>query len=284
MKTAYSKVVGTVGLMGISAVALAGAPKPTPPQEPAGFITGAVIGGFAAGPVGAFIGAGLGTWLGNRVHRAGEAAKAEAQVAALQTDESQLQIDKSQLLTEKSMLLTQKSDLSETNRALTARLDQLSHSVEAAQDVRDDLAQDAAAKILDGLQGDVLFRTGSSDIASDTAHGIAVLAEAVARSPALKVRVDGYADSRGTVDANLKLSEARADAVRDLFLAAGVKDEALEINAYGKSQSVAQDDDGYALERRVRLTLQAEDTAAVALTGKTPTGDSVKTGLVSENE
>jgi outer membrane protein OmpA-like peptidoglycan-associated protein len=284
MKTAYSKVVWTVGLMGISVVALAGEPKPTPPQEPAGFITGAVIGGFAAGPVGAFIGAGIGTWLGNRVHRAGEAAKAEARVAALQTDKSQLQIDKSQLLTEKSVLLTQTSDLSETNRALTARLDQLSHSVEAAQDAKDDLAQDAAAKILDGLQGDVLFRTGSSDIAPDTAYGIEVLAEAVAKSPALKVRVDGYADSRGTVDANLKLSQARADAVRDLFLAAGVKDEALEINAYGKSQSVAQDDDGYALERRVRLTLQAEDAAAVALTGKTPTGDSGKSGLVSENE
>jgi len=56
MKTAYSKVVWTVGLMGISAAALAGEPKTTPPQEPAGFITGGVIGGFAAGPVGAVIG------------------------------------------------------------------------------------------------------------------------------------------------------------------------------------------------------------------------------------
>jgi hypothetical protein len=39
----------------------------------------------------------------------------------------------------------------------------------------------------------------------------------------------------------------------------------LEVNAYGKSQSVAADSDGYALERRVRLTLQAQsDGAAVA--------------------
>ena len=44
-------------------------------------------------------------------------------------------------------------------------------------------------------------------------------------------------------------------------------DEALEINAYGKSQSVAADNDGYALERRVRLTLQAQGPAAVAQTG-----------------
>jgi hypothetical protein len=75
------------------------------------------------------------------------------------------------------------------------------------------------------------------------------------------VRVDGYADPRGTVDTNLKLSEERANAVRDLFLAAGVTGEALEVNAYGKSQSVAEDADGYALERRVRLTLQGTGTS-----------------------
>jgi outer membrane protein OmpA-like peptidoglycan-associated protein len=81
------------------------------------------------------------------------------------------------------------------------------------------------------------------------------------------VRVDGNADPRGTVESNLKLSEARANAVRDLFLAAGVTDSALEINAYGSTMSVAQDNDGYALERRVRLTLQAQGEAAVAQTG-----------------
>jgi outer membrane protein OmpA-like peptidoglycan-associated protein len=253
--------------MSVSVAVLAAEPKPAPPQEPAGFITGGVIGGFAAGPVGAVIGAGIGTWLGNRVHRAGEAAKAEAQVAALQKDELQLRTDKSQLQTENASLLTEKGDLSETNRALTARLDQLSHSVEAAQSAKDEIAQGEAAKVLDGLQGDVLFRTGSAEIAPEMANGIHVLAAAVAKSPALKVRVDGYADPRGTADTNLKLSEARANAVRDLFLAAGVGDEALEINAYGKSQSVAADSDGYALERRVRLTLQAQGQAAVAQSG-----------------
>ncbi len=260
MNTASAKAVWTMGLVGISAAALAdGANTPAktvPPQEPAGFIAGGVIGGFAAGPVGAVIGAGLGTWLGQRVHRAGEAAKAQAQVAALETE---------------------KNGLAETNRALTARFDELSQRVEAAQTPagsaaahEDAAAREDPAKVLDGLQGDVLFRTGSAEITVETAHEIQVLAGAVARSPGLKVRVDGYADPRGTVDANLKLSEARANAVRDLFLAAGVSDEALEVNAYGKSQSVALDSDGYALERRVRLTLQAAGPAAVAQAGAPP--------------
>jgi outer membrane protein OmpA-like peptidoglycan-associated protein len=252
MNTAISRAVGTMGLLGMSAVALAGEPKPATPHEPIGFVTGGVIGAFAAGPVGAVIGAGLGTWLGNRVHRAGDATQAEASAAALQTDKTELQGEKSALLNEKNML-------TETNRNLSARLDDLTHKVEAAQTAKED-----GSELLDGLEGNVLFRTGSAEITPEIAHQVQVLAQAVAKSPALKVRVDGYADPRGTEDANLKLSEARADAVRDLFLAAGIDEKLLEVNAYGKSQSVAADNDGYALERRVRLTLQAQGGAAVA--------------------
>ena len=252
MNIVFSRAMGTIGLLGMSAAALAADPKPVPPQEPAGFVTGAVIGAFAAGPVGAVIGAGLGTWLGNRVHRASDARKAEAAVAALQADKTELQ-------GEKSALLDDKSELTEANRGLSARLGDLTNKVESEQKARDD-----ASEVLDGLQGDVLFRTGSAEITPEIAHQIEVLAQAVAKSPELKVRVDGYADPRGTEDANLKLSQARANAVRDLFLAAGIDQEVLEVNAYGKSQSVASDNDGYALERRVRLTLQAQEGTAVA--------------------
>jgi outer membrane protein OmpA-like peptidoglycan-associated protein len=258
MNTVFLRAVGTVGLLGMSAAAFAGEPKPAPAQEPIGFVTGGVIGAFAAGPVGAVIGAGIGTWLGNRVHRAGDATKAEATVAALQTDKTELQ-------SEKSALVDEKTALAEANRNLNARLDDLTHKVETAQ-----TATENGSGLLDGLQGDVLFRTGSAEITPEIAHQIQVLAQAVAKSPSLKVRVDGYADPRGTVDTNLKLSQDRANAVRDLFLAAGISLDVLEVNAYGKSQSVAADNDGYALERRVRLTLQAEGGAAVAQVGANP--------------
>lgn len=256
MSTRYSKLIWTMGLMGVSAAASAGEPKPRPPQEPVGFVSGAVIGAFAAGPIGAVVGAGLGTWLGNRVHRASDAKKAEAQVAALEDDKSEWQ-------TEKSALLSEKSRLAESNLSLNAKLDDLSQKVSTAQTAKDD-----ASEILDGLQGDVLFRTGSAEITPDIAHQIQVLAQAVAKSPELKIRVDGYADPRGGVDTNMKLSQDRANAVRDLLLASGVNEEVLEVNAYGKSQSTAADSDGYALERRVRLTLQMESGAAVAQVGK----------------
>jgi outer membrane protein OmpA-like peptidoglycan-associated protein len=237
MSGRYSKWVLAIGFMGASAAAFAGDAAPARPQEPVGFLTGGIIGAFAAGPIGAVVGAGLGTWLGNRVHRASEASAAEAQAAALRT---------------------QRTQLLETNQTLSAKLEDVSEQVKTAQSNADE------SGLLDGLTGDVLFRTGSAEITPDIAHQIQVLAQAVSKSTGLKVRVDGYADPRGGEDINMKLSQDRANAVRDLLLNAGVREEALEVNAYGKTQSVAADNDGYALERRVRLTLQLQGGAAVA--------------------
>jgi outer membrane protein OmpA-like peptidoglycan-associated protein len=89
----------------------------------------------------------------------------------------------------------------------------------------------------------------------------------VAKSPQLKVRLDGFTDPRGSEASNMQLSQDRANAVRDMLLAAGVAEDMLEVNAYGKTQSVATDSDGYALERRVRLTLRMDSPAAVAQVG-----------------
>jgi outer membrane protein OmpA-like peptidoglycan-associated protein len=258
MSAKYSRVMLTLGLMGMSAAALAGEPRQGNPQEPAGFLTGAVIGGFAGGPIGAVVGAGLGTWLGNRVHRAGEAKKAEAQVAMLQTDYTALQTEKIALLDEKSQLL-------QSNQSLSAKLGDVSKQIEEVQSAKAD-----ASQVLDGLEGDVLFRTGSADVSPEIAHQVQVLAQAVSKSPSLKIRVDGYADPRGGADDNMKLSQERANAVRDLLLAAGLDENVLEVNAYGKSQSVAADTDGYALERRVRLTLQIEGAGTVAQNEESP--------------
>jgi sortase system peptidoglycan-associated protein len=277
MKKSLSQVVWTVGLVGMGAWAFAGpimaaesmpgdqskaadTRKVAPPQEPIGFVTGGVIGAFAGGPIGAVVGAGLGTWLGNRVHRASEAKKAEAEVASLQTEKSSLEAREAALKDEQTQLAAM-------NRSLAVQVEQLSRSVKAAQ-----MAKNDPAEALDGLQGDVLFRTGSADVTPDVAHQIQVLAQAMMKSPELKIRVDGYADPRGTADANLKLSEARANAVRDLLMASGVSEQSLEINAYGKSLSVADDDDGYALERRVRLTLLDDGKQVASNAGVDPEG------------
>ena len=153
MNKSWSSVVGSIGLLGfsLSGAAVAGTPKPAPVQEPVGFVSGAVVGGFAAGPFGAVVGAGIGTWLGNRVHRAGDAKVAEASVAELMGD---------------------KNELIDTNRTLTAQLGQMSQAVEQARSAKAD-----PGPALKGLRGDVLFRTGSFDLEPDMTQQVESLAK-----------------------------------------------------------------------------------------------------------
>lgn len=243
MNKFWSSVAMGIGLVGLSAVAQAGEAGVRPVSEPAGFISGAVVGGFAAGPVGAVIGAGVGTWLGNRVHRAHEAHVAEMQVEKLAGD---------------------RDELIETNHRLSAQISTLSQEVERVRIVQSD-----PATALEGLSGDVLFRTGSHVLEPEMGKQIQALAQALARSRDLKIRIDGYADPRGNEEDNLRLSESRANAVRDVLIAAGISEDLLEVNAWGQAQSEAGpgDLDGYALERRVRLTIEPRQPAAVAQVG-----------------
>lgn len=240
MNKSWSTVMVGMGLAGLCAAAQAGETGVRPVSEPAGFISGAVVGGFAAGPVGAVIGAGVGTWLGNRVHRAREARVAEAQVEKLTGD---------------------RNELIETNHRLSARVEALSGEVERVR-----AAQADPATALQGLSGDVLFRTGSDVLEPEMGRQVHALAQALARSKDLKIRIDGYADPRGNEEDNLRLSEDRANAVRDVLIAAGVSEDLLEVNAWGQAESEAGpgDLDGYALERRVRLTIEPRQAAAVA--------------------
>ena len=143
-----------------------------------GMLVGAVVGGIVGAVILTMayfvgiglVGAGLGAWLGNRVHRAGDASKAEAKVALLENDTSALQA-------EKSTLSEQNSQLADGNQSLSAKLGDLSKKVESVQSAKGD-----AAEVLDGLQGDVLFRTGSAEITPDIAHQIQMLAQAAAKS------------------------------------------------------------------------------------------------------
>jgi outer membrane protein OmpA-like peptidoglycan-associated protein len=239
------KAIGIAGLLAIGGTATAAGQKPSNVQEPTGFIAGGVVGGFAAGPLGAVVGAVVGTWLGNRVHRATEAPLAEQRVV---------------------QLTSEKNELIESNHTLNDKVAQMAKGLDEAK-----AAQADPGGALKGVQGDVMFRTASADLSADAQHQVAMLAKALASSQTLKIRVDGYADARGTVDDNLKLSLARANTVRDILIASGVKEGALTINAYGKTKSVAADgdEDGYALDRRVRITLEPND-AAVAKVEPTP--------------
>jgi len=76
--------------------------------------------------------------------------------------------------------------------------------------------------------GKVYFPVGSKDLDDDAKNVIASVGEAI-KKDATKLSITGYADKTGDEKMNEELSKNRAMAVRDALIAAGVKEDAIEM-------------------------------------------------------
>ena len=75
-------------------------------------------------------------------------------------------------------------------------------------------------------------------------------------NPALKFEVGGHTDSDGDAASNMKLSQARADAVRNQLISMGIDGSRLTAKGYGSTKPIADNStfDGKAKNRRVEFT------------------------------
>ncbi len=80
-------------------------------------------------------------------------------------------------------------------------------------------------------------------------------AETLMARPDINVRIEGHTDGIGTLEYNQRLSERRARAVYDYFVAKGISPSRLQTVGYGKTRPIADNttDEGRAINRRVEL-------------------------------
>ena len=214
--TKFRKPALIAGLLAISIAAnTAYAKKPADDGSKRGgaaFTSGAIIGGAAAGPIGAVVGASLGAVMGERSHKKSEALAARRAEAALLA-----------------------SEVETLNSSLT--------SIESK-----------AGEVGSTVQ----FRTGQTAVRDNDRARIAKLGALVAGLENVRVRVSGYADSRGDDALNLSLSQERAEMVASELEKAGVPKERIVIEAMGErfasSESVADDQ---AFERCVEIRFES---------------------------
>ncbi len=105
----------------------------------------------------------------------------------------------------------------------------------------------------------IYFDTGKSEIKADSAQAIGEIAKMLAADAALKVYVVGHTDNVGALDANMKLSQDRAEAVvQALVKSHGIAAARLRSFGAGPYAPVASNDNdaGRARNRRVELVKQ----------------------------
>ncbi|MCZ8122570.1 MAG: OmpA family protein [Tagaea sp.] len=100
----------------------------------------------------------------------------------------------------------------------------------------------------------VFFDTGSAELSLVASAALERAAERLTADPALRGRIEGYADPRGSAADNIVLSNRRAQAVRDFLTARGVASGRLSVVAMGAESGGAMPAE--ALERRVVLRLE----------------------------
>jgi len=122
------------------------------------------------------------------------------------------------------------------------------------------LATSESARGLIVNMSDVLFDTGKYTLKTETQISLAKVSGILQAYPGLKLQVEGYTDSVGGDEYNQKLSENRADAVRNFLLTQGVQEVNITAMGYGKAKPVADNAtaQGRAQNRRVQLVVSGD--------------------------
>jgi outer membrane protein OmpA-like peptidoglycan-associated protein len=109
------------------------------------------------------------------------------------------------------------------------------------------------------LKQQIHFQPNRAKILSDSFDVLREVAEAIKDAP-VTVRIEGHTDNVGKRKENIKLSQARADAVKDYLVQAGVEPNHLKSVGYGPKRPIASNSTraGRTLNRRVEFRIDQD--------------------------
>ena len=107
---------------------------------------------------------------------------------------------------------------------------------------------------------DVLFDFGKYNLKPDAQIKLAKLTGIIQAHPGLHLAIEGHTDNIGGDEANMKLSQQRADAVRDFVVQQGLAQDVVTAVGLGKSEPVADNatNEGRQKNRRVEIIVSGE--------------------------
>lgn len=106
----------------------------------------------------------------------------------------------------------------------------------------------------------VFFDVNLAHLRKESEVELNKLYEMLAQDLKMKIRIEGHTDSDASEEHNLKLSDARAHAVRDFLVQKGINSDRLQWKGYGESQPAAPNDtpENKQLNRRTEIEIIAD--------------------------
>ena len=131
---------------------------------------------------------------------------------------------------------------------------------------------------------DVLFDSGKYSLKPGAREKLAKVSGIILAHPGLNLQIEGHTDSVGSEEYNQRLSEKRANSVRDYLVAQGLPADSVSAKVLGKTAPVTTNDTpvGRQQNRRVEMVVSGEPIGvAVGSTfdGRDSPTVSVKVGL-----
>ncbi|MFA6958454.1 MAG: OmpA family protein [Thermoanaerobaculia bacterium] len=110
------------------------------------------------------------------------------------------------------------------------------------------------------LHNDVLFDVDSAQLRPGAKAELQKLADVFQKYPDTTLRVEGHADSTGPYSYNQRLSDMRAESVRNYLELQGVSGVRIDAIGYGESEPRASNAtaEGRQLNRRVEISVKAQ--------------------------
>jgi outer membrane protein OmpA-like peptidoglycan-associated protein len=180
-------------------------------------------------------------------------AQQQAQLEAQQRQQAELQAQQAQQQAQAAQQQAQSAeqDKEQTRARLMTQLNQVLET------------RDSARGLIVNMP-DVLFDTGKSELKPTARERLAKVAGILLAYPDIRVEVDGYTDSTGTVDFNQQLSQQRADSVRTYLTSQGVSSNAITTQGFGPNNPIASNDSasGRQQNRRVELVVSGASIGA----------------------
>jgi outer membrane protein OmpA-like peptidoglycan-associated protein len=108
-------------------------------------------------------------------------------------------------------------------------------------------------EVLKDVFDNLNFEFGKAEIKKDSYPYLDNLSDTLLKSKTWRLDIEGHTDNTGSDDFNMKLSQKRADAVKEYLVSKGISEDLITPQGYGESKPLVPNDSNANREKNRRV-------------------------------